>query len=339
MAIDFTTLLSPDTTIRNEAIDARDKIALLRSMGQPEAANAFEQAITDKIKNKNPAILNDFDRLEQFYQANAKRGQVVTPESAEDRGRKAASIDATLQLFEMQRKKAEERGTQVDSQVAESIRSLIKQGDTQGGMQLATEAYGKAPTIEQKRIEAEMKASEIKQKKEDEQKTKDAQLVYAALKRDQSEIDKLLKQDISDVVGFTEPIARPFRRGLAEMGADWAKENELLRKKLIKQTSADIFDQARKLAPVTEADLKWLQRVEVPTETDNPAIWEDFLLNKKNVIEEKIAQFETDPELFGRLEIKKPDGATDQPSSGKSDNEPADNSSLLRAALEKKKKS
>jgi hypothetical protein len=116
-------------------------------------------------------------------------------------------------------------------------------------------------------------------------------------------LEQLQKEDISDVVGFTEPPARFFRRVFAEGGAEWAKQNELLRKKLINQTTGDIFEQARKIAPVTQTDLNWLRTVVVPAETDDSSIWSDFLSKKKQVVDEKIAQIESDPEIATKLEI------------------------------------
>lgn len=297
--------------------NAQQLVNLLRARGFNAEADGFEQGLINKIQSKNFSTMDwDFGEIERFYGENIKGAGANREEdqSPEEKSRKAAEILAASQLAEMRRKEAELRGVPVDPKVAKSIMSLIAE-DPKTGLGLANEAFGKPPTIEEKRFEAEMKASQEKQKREDEEKVRETQAIYAALKRERDEIKSLKQKDISDVVGFTEPPARLFRRGFAELGADWAEENELLRKNLIKQTSSDIFEQARKIAPVTDTDLKWLQKVVVPIESDTPSVWFDFLKNKEEVLDEKISQIESDPELKSKLNIgDKPQSPPEQPS-------------------------
>lgn len=301
---------------RAQVGNAQQLINLLRSRGFNAEADSFEQGLINKIQSKNFSTMDwDFGEIERFYGENIKGAGANREEdmSPQEESRRAAEIAAASQLAEARRKEAESRGVPVDPKVAESIMALIAH-DPQAGIKLTDEAFGKPPTIEEKRFEAEMKASDEKQKREDKQKAEEAQVIYAALKRERDQVQNLQKKDISDVVGFTEPVARLGRRGFAEFGADWAEENELLRKNLLKQTSNDILEQAKKIAPVTNTDLTWLQKVTVPGETDTPLVWLDFLKNKEVVLNEKISQIESDPELKSKLNISdKPESLPEQP--------------------------
>jgi len=286
---------------------AQQKIAILKAQGFGDVAVIFEQDISRKIQNNNFDTLGkDLENLGEFYGENTKRERSENSEP-EDKSAKAAMIDAALAGFDTRVKEASQRGVSVSPQLVSSIQSLIGTGKIKEATDLQEQTLGPVETPLQRdariREKREIEAAEKEQKQKDKKSVEEAQIVYSSLKRDQNELEQLQKEDISDVVGFTEPPARFFRRVMAEGGAEWAKQNELLRKKLINQTTGDIFEQARKIAPVTQTDLNWLRTVVVPAETDDSSIWSDFLSKKKQVVDEKIAQIESDPEIATKLEI------------------------------------
>ena len=237
---------------------------------------------------------------------NQSGSKTVSRQSTpEDEAAKVAMIQASLGAFGLKKEEAARRGVEIPQNVASSIEQLISVGKFKEASDIQNQVLGAPPTIEEQKTKAGLEAEKAKQEQEERQKIKDVQLVYAGLKREQSELEKIQKQDISDVVGFSEPVARVGRRIAGDLGAKWAQENELLRKKLIMQTTSDIFEQARKIAPVTNTDLNWLKNVVVPSETDDSSIWFEFLKGKKEVIDEKLAQIESDPELSNKIKIKK----------------------------------
>ena len=253
------------------------------------------------------------NQLHSAWLKGNESGTKAPPEKPqEDEAAKAAMIQAAQAGFNARVEEASQRGAQVPPQLVSSIQSLIGTGKIKEAKDIQEQVLGPVETPLQRdariRETREIEATEKEQKQKEKKSVEETQIVYSALKRDQNELAQLQKEDISDVVGFTEPPARFFRRIAAEGGAEWAKQNELLRKKLINQTTGDIFEQARKIAPVTQTDLNWLRTVVVPAETDDSSIWSDFLSKKKQVVDEKIAQIESDPEIASKLEITGIDG-------------------------------
>ena len=291
--------------------NAQQRIDLLRARGFNAEADVFEQGLISKIQNKSFETMdNDFEEIAKFYGSNIKGAGATRPQK--DDAAKAAMINAALAGFNARVDEASQRGVSVPPQLVSSIQSLIGTGKIEEANNIQEQVLGPVETPLQRdariRETREIEAAEKEQKQKEKKSVEETQIVYSALKRDQNELSQLQKEDISDVVGFTEPPARFFRRLMAEGGAEWAKQNELLRKKLINQTTGDIFEQARKIAPVTQTDLNWLRTVVVPAETDDSSIWSDFLSKKKQVVDEKIAQIESDPEIASKLEITGIDG-------------------------------
>lgn len=309
--MDFVKILKdtvPEATqkAQQSILDAQRRLELLR-VKNPEEADIFSQQLAGAISNRQDPreILASIGK--SYGMSVGKPVSRTEQAPREDESAKAAMINAALAGFGARIQDASSRGIQVPEQVVSSIQSLINVGKTEEASKLQDQILGPVETPLQRdariRETRGIEAAEKEQKQRDKKSIEEAQIVYSALKRDQKELEQLQKEDISDVVGFTEPPARFFRRVAAEGGAEWAKENELLRKKLINQTTGDIFEQARKIAPVTQTDLNWLRTVVVPAETDDSSIWSDFLSKKKQVVDEKIAQIESDPEIATKLEI------------------------------------
>jgi hypothetical protein len=140
MATDFTTLLSPNSSIRGAANDAKQKIDILRAGKFNQQADVFEQTILRKIQSKDPSILGDFENLGQFYGANLKReGASEAPIPSEDLRKKkameastAASISAVNSLMDRSLKS----GNKIDPGLVQTITELAKY-DPDKAMKLA----------------------------------------------------------------------------------------------------------------------------------------------------------------------------------------------------------
>lgn len=292
MAIDFTTLLSPNTTIRGAANDAKQKIDLLRAQNFNQAADVFEQTILRKIQSKDPSILGDFENLGQFYGANLKREGASAPPVPEEEQKKARLIDASLLGFESQLSDAFKRGVSVDPKIVKSVFDLTKAGDPKGAEEILSKVIGQAPSIQEKKAELDIELA----KKDEERKSKLALSESSKLKQEAeskiAKIERVMSQDISDVVGATEPAARFGRAIASELGAGWAEKNQKLIKDLVSLTTDDVLERARAVAPVTDTDLRFLTARTAPEETDSPLIWESYL-------KEELDQLKKTRDAFG----------------------------------------
>ena len=277
MATDFTTLLSPKSSIRGAANDAKQKIDLLRAGRFNEQADVFEQTILRKIQSKDPSILGDFENLGQFYGANLKReGASVAPVAAEE-NIKAKRIEASLRAFESQLTDAQNRGVTVDPKIVQSIFDLTKAGDPEEAGKILSTVIKPAMSVQEEKAKLDIDLTKKQEERERKLALSEALKFKQETESKISKIQRVLKQDISDVVGATEPAARFGRAIASEMGAKWAEENQKLIKDLVSLATDDVLDRARAIAPVTNTDLQFLTSRTAPEETDSPLIWSSFL--------------------------------------------------------------
>lgn len=292
MATDFTTLLSPNSSIRGAANDAKQKIDILRAGKFNQQADVFEQTILRKIQSKDPSILGDFENLGQFYGANLKReGASEAPVPSEE-NIKAKRIEASLGAFESQLADAKNRGVTVDPKIVQSIFDLTKAGDPEEAGKILATVIKPAMSVQEEKAKLDIDLA----RKDEERKSKLALSESSKLKQEAeskiAKIERVLKQDISDVVGATEPAARFGRAIASEMGAKWAETNQKLIKDLVSLTTDDVLDRARAIAPVTDTDLRFLTSRTAPEETDSPLIWESYL-------KEELDQLKKTRDAFG----------------------------------------
>jgi len=278
MATDFTSLLSPNSTIRGAVNDARQKIDILRAQNFNDAADVFEQTILKKIQSKDPSILGDFENLGQFYGANLKReGASATP-NPEDAAKRDAQLAAGRIEAASVLKERQAAGLAVSAEEIGAAEKLFQTGQPEQAVQ-----FFRKPLIEKQAEQTRMFQQEeqaIKQR-ESEQKKKlvmsESEAAKRAVENKISKIEGLLKKDISDVVGATEPAARFPRAIASEMGFSWAEENQKLMKDLNALSTDKVLDRARAVAPVTSTDLSFLKERVAPEETDNELIWRSYL--------------------------------------------------------------
>ena len=292
MAIDFTTLLSPNSSIRGAVNDAKQKIDLLRAGRFNEQADVFEQTILRKIQSKDPSILGDFENLGQFYGANLKReGASAAPVAAEE-NIKAKRIEASLMAFQSQLADAENRGVTVDPKIVQSIFDLTKAGDPEEAGKILSTVIKPAVSVQEEKAKLDMDLA----RKDEERKSKLALSESSKLKQEAeskiAKIERVMSQDIGDVVGATEPAARFGRAIASELGAGWAEKNQKLIKDLVSLTTDDVLERARAVAPVTDTDLRFLTARTAPEETDSPLIWESYL-------KEELDQLKKTRDAFG----------------------------------------
>ena len=292
MAIDFTTLLSPNSSIRGAVNDAKQKIDLLRAGRFNEQADVFEQTILRKIQSKDPSILGDFENLGQFYGANLKReGASAAPVAAEE-NIKAKRIEASLMAFQSQLTDAENRGVTVDPKIVQSIFDLTKAGDPEEAGKILSTVIKPAVSVQEEKAKLDMDLA----RKDEERKSKLALSESSKLKQEAeskiAKIERVMSQDIGDVVGATEPAARFGRAIASELGAGWAEKNQKLIKDLVSLTTDDVLERARAVAPVTDTDLRFLTARTAPEETDSPLIWESYL-------KEELDQLKKTRDAFG----------------------------------------
>lgn len=294
MAIDFTSLLSPNTTIRREVDEAKQKIDLLRAQNFNQAADVFEQTILRKIQNKDPSILGDFGELGKFYGANIKREGASAPPNPDDAIKRDAQIAAGRIEAASVLKKRQSAGLAPSADEIDAAEKLFQTGQTEQAVQFLSK-----PLIENQAEQTRMfqQEEQATKQKESEQKRKLALSESEAAKRAAenkiSKIEGLLKKDISDVVGATEPVARFGRAVASEMGASWAKENQKLMKDLNALSTDKVLDRARAVAPVTNTDLSFLKERVAPEEMDNELIWKDYL-------KEELAELKQVRDAFGQ---------------------------------------
>jgi len=306
MAIDFTSLLSPNTTIRREVDEAKQKIDLLRAQNFNQAADVFEQTILRKIQNKDPSILGDFGELGKFYGANIKREGASAPPNPDDAAKREAQIAAGRIEAASVLKERQAAGLAPSAEEIGAAEKLFQTGQPEQAVQ-----FFRKPLIEKQAEQTRMfqQEEQAAKQKEAEEKRKLVLSASEATKRAAenkiSKIEGLLKKDISDVVGNFEPVARFGRAVASEMGASWAKENQKLMKDLNALSTDKVLDRARAIAPVTNTDLDFLQDRVAPKETDNELIWRDSL-------NEELAELKKVRDAFGQT-IKSVAGETSKP--------------------------
>lgn len=113
------------------------------------------------------------------------------------------------------------------------------------------------------------------------------------LKARKESIERLRKEDISDVVGYTEGMAKPGRNVLAGMGVEWAQQNQDLLKRLRMLTADKVLEKAKAVAPVTKTDIEFIEQGYIPQETDNEKTWDDYLKKEAGNVDKTLQSFET----------------------------------------------
>jgi hypothetical protein len=205
---------------------------------------------------------------------------------------------------------AAKSGTPIDARIIEDASNLFNTGQPEKAQSLVSDALKNIAETTKQQSEAQQTELENKNLTLQQDKLRAEQTVVDQEKKSIIEqakvrlakINSVKSQDISDVVGAFEPAARYGRAVAAEMGANWAKENQKLIKDLNFIATDDILEKARKLAPVTGTDLSFLQERIAPQETDNDTIWFDFLDQEAKDLESIIGEFGK----TGSTEVKAP---------------------------------
>lgn len=221
----------------------------------------------------------------------AKSGNVAAAENA--------NADAIKTSIALEIENASEKGTPFDARIIDSASKLFETGQFDKALSLISDASKNIAETTKQQSEAQQTELENKNLTLQQDKLKAEQTVVDQEKKSIIEqakvrlakINSVKSQDISDVVGAFEPAARYGRAVAAEMGANWAKENQKLIKDLNFIATDDILEKARKLAPVTGTDLSFLQERVAPQETDNDTIWFDFLNQEAKDLESVIGEF------------------------------------------------
>lgn len=133
MAVDLSSLLSPQSNIRSAASNAQQRIALLRARGFNEEADIFEQGLVNKIQNKDATIAKDFEEIAKFYGSNIK-GEGVSgrrQESKINEGNAAIEIERALNI-------GDERGLVLPASDVKFAAEAIVNGDTKKAADYAT---------------------------------------------------------------------------------------------------------------------------------------------------------------------------------------------------------
>lgn len=128
MAIDLSSLLSPQSNIRSSVGNAQQRIALLRARGFNAEADVFERGIANKIQNKDSTIIKDFEEIAKFYGSNIKGEGATRPKdtTAEDTAKKEALTAATIAELNQLAQKSAESGNKFDPSLVQSISALAQ---------------------------------------------------------------------------------------------------------------------------------------------------------------------------------------------------------------------
>jgi hypothetical protein len=210
-----------------------------------------------------------------------------------------ANANAIKTSISLEVENAAKKGTPIDARIIEGASNLFNTGQFKEAQSLISDASKNIAETTKQQSEAQQTELENKNLTLQQDKLKAEQTVVDQEKKsiiDQAKvrlakIKSVRSQDVSDVVGAFEPAARYGRAVAAEMGANWAKENQKLIKDLNFIATDDILEKARKLAPVTGTDLSFLQERVAPQETDNDTIWFDFLDQEAKDLESVIGEF------------------------------------------------
>jgi hypothetical protein len=231
------------------------------------------------------------DKARQLKVQFANAGNVAAAQNAN-----ANAIKTSISL---EVENAAKKGTPIDARIIEGASNLFNTGQFKEAQSLISDASKNIAETTKQQSEAQQTELENKNLTLQQDKLKAEQTVVDQEKKsiiDQAKvrlakIKSVRSQDVSDVVGAFEPAARYGRAVAAEMGANWAKENQKLIKDLNFIATDDILEKARKLAPVTGTDLTFLQERVAPQETDNDTIWFDFLDQEAKDLESVIGEF------------------------------------------------
>ena len=128
MAIDLSSLLSPQSNIRSSVGNAQQRIDLLRARGFNAEADVFERGLANKIQNKDATIAKDFEEIAKFYGSNIKGEGATRPKdtTAEDTAKKEALTAATIAELNQLAQKSAESGNKFDPSLVQSISALAK---------------------------------------------------------------------------------------------------------------------------------------------------------------------------------------------------------------------
>jgi hypothetical protein len=128
MAVDLSSLLSPQSNIRSAASNAQQRIALLRARGFNAEADVFEQGLVNKIQNKDATIAKDFEEIAKFYGSNIKGEGATRPKdtTAEDAAKKEAFTAATIAELNQLAQKSAESGNKFDQSLVQTITALAQ---------------------------------------------------------------------------------------------------------------------------------------------------------------------------------------------------------------------
>jgi len=128
MAIDLSSLLSPQSNIRSYVGNAQQRIDLLRARGFNAEADVFERGLANKIQNKDATIAKDFEEIAKFYGSNIKGEGATRPKdtTAEDTAKKEALTAATIAELNQLAQKSAESGNKFDPSLVQSITSLAQ---------------------------------------------------------------------------------------------------------------------------------------------------------------------------------------------------------------------
>lgn len=211
-----------------------------------------------------------------------------------------AIANAIQTSIELNIENASKKGTPIDAKIINSASDLLRTGKYEEAESLISGASKNLLETEKQQSEAEQNKLENENLKLQQEKLKAEQIFVDQEKKSFIEqakvrlakIKSVNTPRISEVVGAFEPAARFGRAIAAEMGANWAKENQKLIKDLNFIATDDILEKAKKLAPVTGTDLNFLQQRVSPQETDNETIWFDFLNQEAKDLESVIGEFE-----------------------------------------------
>ncbi len=128
MAIDLSSLLSPQSNIRSSVGNAQQRIDLLRARGFNAEADVFERGLANKIQNKDATIAKDFEEIAKFYGSNIKGEGATRPKdtTAEDTAKKEAPTAATIAELNQLAQKSAESGNKFDPSLVQSISALAQ---------------------------------------------------------------------------------------------------------------------------------------------------------------------------------------------------------------------
>ena len=296
--MDFLQLLNnsvPDAgpNARKSISDAQQRLEMLQ-VKNPKEAEVFSKQLAGAISRKeDPSVI--LEGIGKSYGMSiGKIEGVSAPPNPEDAAKRDAQLAAGRIEAASVLKERQAAGLAPSAEEIGAAEKLFQTGQTEQAIQ-----FFRKPLIEKQAEQTRMFQQEeqaAKQKKSEQERKlvlSQSEAARRAAENKISKIEGLLKKDISDVVGTTEPVARFGRAVASEMGASWAKENQKLMKDLNALSTDTVLDRARAVAPVTNTDLSFLQERVAPKEMDNELIWKDYL-------KEELAELKQVRDAFGQ---------------------------------------